>query len=143
MRTPARWPSSSFDLVKVDGRECVGRIAKRQAAEIEFGEAVVEIDFVGEEQLAVVGGVGPDDIVEKQFERRAQVGDRGGVEVGELFGVFAQVDVAVDVEPSEQEVAELGAGAEIGEHALGLPANLVVGGQVAGAGGGEQFPIRN
>ena len=65
----------------------------------------------------------------------AQVGDDRLVEAGEELGVLGDLGALVDPQPLEEELAELGAGAEVGGHAAGLLGDLLAAGQPAGGGG--------
>ena len=57
------------------------------------------------------------------------------------MGSLAISGYLVDLQPLEEELAELRAGAEVADHALGLAGDLVAGGELAGRRGLEKWLV--
>ena len=55
--------------------------------------------------------------------------------------VLGQVGDLIDLQPLQEELAELRAGPQVGDHALGLAGHLLAGGQLAGRRGVEQLLV--
>ncbi len=110
----------------------------RRGRAVELRQPAVQVEVVGEEQLAEVGRLAPDHVVEEQVERRPQVGGERRVEAGESLRVLRQVRDVVDLEPREQELADLRLRPRVGEHPLGLLRDLRARGELAGRRGVEQ-----
>ena len=91
-----------------------------QVGAVELRQPTVEIQIVREQQLAEVGVAVPGRVVQEQVERSPQVGDDGRVEAGEAVGVLGHVRRGVELQPQVKELAQLGVGALVGQHALGL-----------------------
>ena len=87
---------------------------------IELREALVEQQVIGLEQLAIVRALAPHDLIEEELERRAQVGEHRGVEVGEGLRIFGDRLRALEFQPVVEEAAQLRLRARIAEHARRL-----------------------
>ena len=84
---------------------------------VEFSEAGVKVDVFGGEQAAVVGGLGPDDIIDEKVQRGSQVGDDVFIESGEGFRVFVEVFFFGKGEPVVEKGIELGSRTGVAKHA--------------------------
>ena len=110
---------------------------------VELRETLVHQDGVTEEELAVVGLFRPDDVLGEKVERGAQVHDHALVEAGIFLLVLGDLGAFLDMQPIVQEVAQLGLGARVLHHALGLLAHLGFGLQLAGGGGLQEGRVRD
>ena len=68
VRMPDRSPGVQLDLPE--------RRVGRQVHAVERRQPAVEVEVLGQQELAEVGGLAADDVVEEQLQRVAQVGDR-------------------------------------------------------------------
>ena len=84
---------------------------------IDFSKAWIEPKMVGEQQFAVVGAITPDNFIEEEFERGAQVRLQRFVEIREEIGVFGCGFGAFGFEPDFEELIHLGSGARVVDHA--------------------------
>ena len=110
---------------------------------VKLSEAFVDGELAGEEELAVVGLFGPDDLFDEKSQRGAEVGDDVFVEAGEGFEIFAEVVFFSEVEPGEEEAVELLLGARVIEHLIDALIDLVFVSQVTIAGSIEESAVWN
>ena len=108
---------------------------------VELREPVVHQDGVAQEQLTVVGLLGPDDVFGEEIERGAEVHHDALVEAGVLLLVLGDLGTFLDMQPVVEEVAQLGLGARILHHAQRLLTDLGFGLELAGGGGLEQLGV--
>ena len=94
---------------------------------IESGQAVVQIQVIAQQQRAVIRRSIPHRILQEQIQRRAQVGDDFGSESGIKFSVLGEVFQVIHLQPVMEEILHLGSRARIGQHAAGLPGDLLRG----------------
>ena len=121
-----------FLLVELDLLE---RGVGRQLGPVELCQPAVQVDLVGKQQTAEIGRVAPDRVFEEKVQRRPQVRRDHRAELREDLRVLGHVGGPIDLQPLEQELADLGSGPQVGDHALGLRGDLVPRGQLAGGRG--------
>ena len=102
---------------------------------VEFCEAFVEVELVGEQQTAVIRWAIPERILQKQIQRRAEIGNDFGGETGIKCRVFRNDFRVTQLEPVMKEILHLRARPHVGQHAFRLRLDLLA--RVQGALGGD------
>ena len=91
-----------------------------QVYAINLRKASIKNDLIRQQQLAKVRLLTPDDLPQKDLQRRAQVGSDRLVETGLALRVFGEIRILIHFEPLQQKLAHLRPGARVGNHPVGL-----------------------
>src|SRR5579883_708886 len=108
---------------------------------VELRQFAVEVYFVREEQLLEVRVRAAQEVVEKQFQRRAKVGREIVVEPREPFQVFRQLLHLAEIEPRQEELAHLDLRPRVCKHPFGLLHNLFARAELVCARRAEQLLV--
>ena len=110
---------------------------------VKFRKAVVEHHVVRAEELAVVGAAIPDNIINEETERTAEVGENGFIEIRVFLRIFRDVVDILHLEPMVEKPVELFFGPRIAKHTIGLFADVFLGVQPAVRGVVREISVRD
>ena len=123
-------------------RDLLETVSLRERHTVEFRQPVIHHHVVGLQQLAVVGFLAPDDLLDEDLQRAPQIGDQRGVKARENIRLFPEVGIHIELQPAFEKAAELGLRPRVRHQAAGLLGHLVLRPQPARAGGLQQLSIR-
>ncbi len=121
----------------IEGDFLEGRI-RREIDAVKFRQSAVQVEIVRTQEQPEIGRVAADHVIEKQIKRGTEVRSDHLVELRIFLRVLGDIGNLFDLEPLQEQLAELGAGTKIADHALGLAFHIVASLELTGPGRIEQ-----